>query len=122
MQTLENHKDLGKQFKRFLPDDDEDELSIERALFNQFGQNLFVDEENDNTYQDVLQQEISRPQKLKKDALTTLLKLLKEYTDAKIQKPITEALQLYGDKVMHVAETYARYVNQELRSQLKDDI
>lgn len=34
MQTLESHKDLGKQFKRFLPDDDEDELSIERVLFN----------------------------------------------------------------------------------------
>ena len=44
------------------------------------------------------------------ESYQNLLKLLEEYGDVKVKKCVQEALKLYGDKIMSIAESYQKYV------------
>jgi hypothetical protein len=47
--------------------------------------------------------------------------LLQEYEHAKSKKSLKEALDLYGEKIMAVAENYQKYIAFELEQKLEED-
>lgn len=53
--------------------------------------------------------------------MKALYELLEEYEHAKTKKSLKEALDLYGEKIMAVAENYQKYIAFELEQKLEED-
>ena len=51
----------------------------------------------------------------KNESYMSLLKLLEEYGDVKAKKCVQDALRLYGNKIMAIAESYQRYVVADIK-------
>tara|TARA_B110000285_G_scaffold233629_1_gene307990 strand:+ start:1473 stop:2012 length:540 start_codon:yes stop_codon:yes gene_type:complete len=114
--TIQEHKDLTKEFRRFLPDDMEDDEQSAEKKYYQFVQNMNFDngaellDEQMNGNQDQL------IQRLKGVAQMRLLELLKEYSDMKLNGSPQEALNIYTDKIMEIAESYHQYLSTDTQN------
>ena len=128
MSCLTSHSDLKKQFKRFLPDDDEDEIKNIEEKVIRFRQNLNLEQIPMGTELDVGHQEEfdnSAIQHLKRESYDSLFRNLTEYAEVRekqekqiqnkeIAKQMQERVKLYSEKIMLIAETYQKYVKDEL--------
>lgn len=118
LQTLSEHKDLSKEFRRFLPEDLDDEDQSAERKYQQFVESMNFDngaallnlDDQTNPNKDQL------IQRLKSVAQMRLLELLKEYTDAKLNGSPREALENYTDKIMEIAESYHQYLSTDTQN------
>ena len=94
---------------------EDDEQSAEKKYY-QFVQNMNFDngaellDEQINGNQDQL------IQRLKGVAQMRLLELLKEYSDMKLNGSPQEALNIYTDKIMEIAESYHQYLSTDTQN------
>ena len=112
LQTIGDHKDLSKEFRRFLPDDiEEDDIS------GNFGTTSCPLAEERIPIG--LGDDLKLINKLKGVAQQRLIELLKEYGEVKQKKSPQEALRLYTDKIMEIAESYHQYLTQDTQKMMK---
>lgn len=122
LQTLGNHGDLTKQFKRFLPEDDEeDEQSMEQKYW-QFRNQMNMEMGSNDINPTGEPEDMALINQMKMESYQNLLKLLEEYGDVKAKKCVQEALKIYGDRIMSIAESYQKFVVADIKKRLQEGI
>ena len=58
---------------------------------------------------------------MKRESYRTLIKVLAEYNDTKAKRCTQEALKLYGEKIMTIAEKFQKIVASDIHNQMSNN-